>query len=88
MSRPSKYPEEFRREAVEWYRSSDRRRCQVAKSLGDRSVVELLWIYEANQPDQRLRSFSAKPATKPSPETNAGSKGRDHRGDPQAAVLR
>lgn len=34
MSRPSKYPEEFRREAVELYRSSDRSRAEVAKSLG------------------------------------------------------
>jgi hypothetical protein len=40
MGRPSKYPEEFRREAVERYRSSDRSRCQVAESLGisDRSL--------------------------------------------------
>ena len=31
MGRPSKYPEEFRREAVELYRSSDRRIVLVAK---------------------------------------------------------
>ena len=34
MGRPSKYPEEFRREAVELYRSSDRSRVEVAKSSG------------------------------------------------------
>jgi Transposase. len=34
MGRPSKYPEEFRREAVALYRSSDRSRAEVAKSLG------------------------------------------------------
>lgn len=32
--RPNKYPEEFRREAVELYRSSDRPRVGVAKSHG------------------------------------------------------
>jgi len=34
MGRPSKYPEEFRREAVALRRSSDRPRCQVAEDLG------------------------------------------------------
>jgi hypothetical protein len=34
MGRSSKYPEEFRREAVALYRSSDRSRADVAKSLG------------------------------------------------------
>jgi transposase len=34
MGRPQKYPEEFRREAVELYRSSDRSRAEVAKLLG------------------------------------------------------
>ena len=33
MGRPAKYPEEFRREAVELYRSSERSRAEVAKSL-------------------------------------------------------
>ena len=46
MGRPSKYPEEFRREAVELYRSSDRPRCQVAESLGisDNSLAN--WVKE------------------------------------------
>lgn len=34
MGRPSKYPEEFRREAVALRRSSDRPRCKVAEDLG------------------------------------------------------
>ena len=31
MGRPNKYPEEFRREAVELYRSSDRSRSEVPR---------------------------------------------------------
>ena len=34
MGGPAKYPEEFRREAVALYRSSDRSRAEVAKSSG------------------------------------------------------
>jgi len=34
MGRPSKYPPEFRREAVELARASDRPRAEVARSLG------------------------------------------------------
>ena len=34
MGRPQQYPEEFRREAVELHRSSDRPRVEVPKSLG------------------------------------------------------
>lgn len=34
MGRSAKCPEEFRREAVALYRSSDRSRAEVAKSLG------------------------------------------------------
>jgi len=34
MGRSAKYPEVFRREAVALYRSSDRSRAEVAKSLG------------------------------------------------------
>jgi transposase-like protein len=34
VGRPAKYPEECRREAVALYRSSDRFRAEVAKSLG------------------------------------------------------
>jgi transposase len=34
MGRPSKYPSEFRREAVELVRTSGRSRAEVARSLG------------------------------------------------------
>ena len=34
MGRPSKYPAEFRREAIELVRSSGRARAEVARSLG------------------------------------------------------
>jgi transposase len=34
LGRPSKYPEEFRREAVELVRSSGRSQAEVARSLG------------------------------------------------------
>ena len=52
MGRPSKYPPEFRREAVELYRSSDRPRCQVAESLGisDNSLAN--WVKEAERDEQ------------------------------------
>jgi len=48
MGRPSKYPEEFRREAVELYRSSDRPRCQIAESLGISDGSLAAWIKEAD----------------------------------------
>jgi len=34
MGRPFKYPPEFRREAVDLVRSSDRPRVEIARSLG------------------------------------------------------
>lgn len=46
MGRPSKYPPEFRREAVELYRSSDRPRCQVAASLGISDGSLAAWVKE------------------------------------------
>lgn len=46
MGRPSKYPEEFRREAVELYRGSDRPRCQVAESLGVSDGSLASWVKE------------------------------------------
>ena len=48
MGRPSKYPEEFRREAVELYRSSDRPRCQIAESLGVSDGSLAAWAKEFN----------------------------------------
>ncbi len=51
MGHPSKYPEEFRREAVELYRSSDRSRAEVAKSLGisDGSLASWVKAIEASE---------------------------------------
>ena len=44
MGRPSMYSEEFRREAVELVRSSDRPRCRVAESLGVSDNSLAAWI--------------------------------------------
>ena len=52
MGRPSKYPEEFRREAVELYRSSDRPRCQIAESLGISDGSLAAWVKEADAADE------------------------------------
>ena len=51
MGRPTKYPEEFRREAVELYRSSERSRAEVAKSLGisDGSLAAWVKVVEATE---------------------------------------
>ncbi len=51
MGRPGKYPEEFRREAVELYRSSDRSRAEVAKSLGisDGSLAGWVKAFDASE---------------------------------------
>ena len=46
-----KYPEEFRREAVELWRSSDRPRCRVAESLGISDGTLVAWIAEFDQRD-------------------------------------
>ena len=47
MGRPSRYPEEFRREAVALYRSSDRSRVEVAKSLGISDGSLAAWVKQA-----------------------------------------
>ena len=52
MGRPSKYPEEFRREAVELFRSSDRPRCQVAESLGVSDASLANWVKEFDRADE------------------------------------
>lgn len=49
MGRPGKYPEEFKREAVELYRSSDRPRCEVAKSLGIADGSLAAWVKQAGK---------------------------------------
>ncbi len=48
MGRPQKYPEEFRREAVALFRSSDRSRAEVAKSLGISDGSLASWVKEAD----------------------------------------
>ncbi len=47
MGRPSKYPEEFRREAVELVRSSGRSRAAVARSLGVHVGSLTTWVNAA-----------------------------------------
>ena len=47
----SRYPDEFRREAVELYRSSDRPRCRVAESLGISDGSLAAWVAEFDQRD-------------------------------------
>ena len=49
MGRPAKYPEEFRREAVALYRSSDRSRAEVAKSLGISDGSLAAWVKTAER---------------------------------------
>ena len=49
MGRPSGYPDEFRREAVELFRSSDRSRAEVAKSLGIADGSLAAWVKQAER---------------------------------------
>ncbi len=60
MGGPSRYPEEFRREAVELYRSSDRSRAEIARSLGIADGSLAAWVKRARaeaesglDPDER-----------------------------------
>ena len=60
MGGPSRYPEEFRREAVELYRSSDRSRAEIARSLGISDGSLAAWVKRARleaesglDPDER-----------------------------------
>jgi len=53
-----RYTEEFRREAVELWRSSDRPRCQVAESLGISDGTLVAWTREFDQADAE-RDFTA-----------------------------
>jgi transposase len=48
MGRPSKYPEEFRRESVKLYR----RRCRVAESLGVSDGSLAAWVKESERYEQ------------------------------------
>ena len=52
MGHPSRYPEEFRREAVELYRSSDRSRAEVARSLGISDGSLAAWVKQAREAER------------------------------------
>ena len=49
MGRPNRYPDEFRREAVELFRSSDRSQVEVAKSLGISTGSLATWVKQAER---------------------------------------
>jgi len=51
MGRPSKYTKEFRREAVELSRASQRPRCQVAEDLGVADGTLAAWVRDLDARD-------------------------------------
>lgn len=53
MGRPSKYSPEFRREAVELVKSSDRPRVQIAESLGISDSTLANWMVADREAQQR-----------------------------------
>lgn len=53
MSRPSKYTPEFRREAVELVKTSDRPRVQIAESLGISDSTLANWVQADREAQQR-----------------------------------
>jgi transposase len=57
MGRPSKYPDEFRREAVELVRSSGRSMADVARSLGISDATLGNWV----SADREARARAADP---------------------------
>ncbi len=57
MGRPSKYPDEFRREAVELVRSSGRSMADVARSLGISDATLGNWVAA----DREARARAADP---------------------------
>ncbi len=57
MGRPSKYPPEFRREALELVRSSGRSRVEVARSLGLSDSTLANWV----RADREARARAADP---------------------------
>ncbi len=63
MGRPSKYPEEFRREAVELVRSSGRSRAEVARSLGIHDSTLSNWVTADRAERERAADPTALSAT-------------------------
>lgn len=57
MGRPSKYPPEFRAEAVELVKTSDRPRVEVARSLGISASTLANWVIA----DREARARAADP---------------------------
>ncbi len=53
MGRPSKYPEEFRREAVELVLSSQRPRVEIARSLGISDSTLSNWVSAERDKERR-----------------------------------
>ena len=52
MSRPSKYPEQFRRDAVELVRSSGRSRREIARELGVNHETLRGWVEAAKRAER------------------------------------
>ena len=59
MGRPSKYPPEFRREAVELVRTSDRPRVEIARSLGISDSTLANWMSAERDRERRDRDPEA-----------------------------
>lgn len=59
MGRPSKYPEEFRREAVELVKSSDRPRVEIARSLGISDSTLSNWVNDERDRQRRAEDPDA-----------------------------
>ena len=53
MARPSKYPPEFRREAIELVKTSDRPRVEVARSLGISDSTLANWMQDDREAKAR-----------------------------------
>jgi transposase len=64
LGRPSKYPAEFRREAIELVRSSGRARAEVARSLGISDNTLANWL----RADRDRRDRDADPEGLSEPE--------------------
>lgn len=58
MARPSKYPPEFRREAVELVKTSGRSRVEVARSLGISDNTLANWVND----DREAQARAADPS--------------------------